>query len=184
LFAVEELRALIDGALVVGENGPALVKPDAKMRAMILLGINVGFGNGDCATLMFTGTDLANGWINFPRPKTGIARRCPIWQETVAAIQTAVKVRAKPADYPDCGRVFLTTRGTAFVSYTPLATEDDKPNLAPTGGYRKDIIGIQFGKLLDGLGIHREGVGFYALRHTFETIAGNAKDQVAVDHVR
>ena len=27
------------------------------------------------------------------------------------------------------------------------------------------------------------GVNFYALRHTFETIGGNAKDQIAVNYV-
>jgi integrase len=31
--------------------------------------------------------------------------------------------------------------------------------------------------------IYRPGVGFYALRHTFETIGGESRDQVAVNHI-
>ena len=31
--------------------------------------------------------------------------------------------------------------------------------------------------------IHRHGLGFYALRHTFETIGGESRDQVAVNHI-
>lgn len=38
-------------------------------------------------------------------------------------------------------------------------------------------------KLLKELGIARPGLNFYALRHTFETVAGEGRDQVAVDHV-
>lgn len=179
MFSPAELRALIDGALVVGENGPELVRPDAIQRAMILLGVNCGFGNTDCAEMTFTGTDLDGGWIDFPRPKTGIARRCPLWPETVSAIRAAVALRPKPADYPECGRVFLTINGNAFVTHTPIENTED----GMRGGARKDLIGIQFRKLIDALGIHREGVGFYALRHVFETVAGESKDQVAVDVV-
>ncbi len=38
-------------------------------------------------------------------------------------------------------------------------------------------------KLLKELGLNRPGLNFYALRHTFETVGGESRDQVAVDHV-
>jgi hypothetical protein len=49
---------------------------------MILLGINGGMGNSDCANLPLRAVDLDAGMIDFPRPKTGIARRCPLWPDT------------------------------------------------------------------------------------------------------
>ena len=170
MFEAAELRAMIDGDTVQGEGGTTEVRPDPRLRAMILLGVNCGFGNTDCAELSFTGLDLDRGWIDFPRPKTGINRRCPIWPETVAAIRAAVDVRPKPKDFPDCGRVFLTERGTACVVQT-------------ANGNKKDLVGVRFKNLIVSLGIQREGVGFYALRHTFETVGGGSKDQVAVDAI-
>jgi integrase len=170
MFEAVELRAMIDGMLVVGDTGPELVRPGPALRAMILLGVNCGFGNTDCASLTLDALDLAAGWIDFPRPKTGVARRCPLWPETVAAIRAAVEVRPTPADLPDCNRVFLAPRGNPFVVHTAK-------------GNRKDLIGDWFTKLLRPMGMYRKGVGFYTLRHVFETIAGGSKDQVAVDMV-
>jgi hypothetical protein len=86
MFEADEVRALVDGALVVGKVGPELVRPDATLRAMILLGVNCGFGNADCGELPTAALNLEAAWIDFPRPKTGIARRCLLWPETVAAI--------------------------------------------------------------------------------------------------
>ena len=160
MFAADELRALIGGS---GE-----VKPDPVLRAMILLGVNCGFGNTDCSALELKALDLAGGWINFPRPKTGIARRCPLWPETVAALRSATDARPSPAREDSAQRVFLSSTGN------PLVTFNER-------GSRKDLVSMHFAKLLRALGIDRKGVGFYALRHVFETIAGGSKDQVAVD---
>ena len=38
---------------------------------MILLGINGGMGNHDCATMPLDVVDLEHAWIRYARPKTG-----------------------------------------------------------------------------------------------------------------
>jgi integrase len=74
LFDAAEVRALLDAA-------------SPQLKAMILLGINAAFGNHDCATLPTSAVDGKGGWVRFPRPKTGIERRCPLWPETVEALR-------------------------------------------------------------------------------------------------
>ena len=136
------------------------------LRAMILLGINCGFGNHDCGTLPISALDLKGGWINYPRPKTAIERRCPLWPETVAAIQDAIDRRPEPHDPENAGLAFVTKYGQ------PWAKEiADSP------------VTKEMRKLLGKLKLHRPGLGFYALRHGFETIAGGCRDQVAVNAI-
>jgi integrase len=165
MFERFELQAMIGGALVVGKEGPELVQATALLRAMILLGVNCGFGNADCGTLPLSALDLTGGWVSYPRPKTGIERRCKLWPETIAALQRVVAGRREAQDQADAGLVFLTQRGRSWYKNSM-----DNP------------VSKETRKLLDALGIndHRN---FYALRHTFETIAGDSRDQVAVDHV-
>lgn len=165
MFEADELRAMIGGALVVGEEGPELVRPTVALRTMILLGVNCGFGNADCATLPLSALDLEREWIAYRRPKTGIQRRCPLWPETVEALRAVLAARKEPADPAHADLLFITYK---FGSYHK--TKDRNP------------ISAEMRKLLDALGIngHRN---FYALRHTFETVGGEAKDQVAVDHI-
>jgi integrase len=147
LFTADEIRRMLDAA-------------NPTMRAMIYLGINCGFGNSDVGNLKLANLDLDGGWVDFPRPKTGINRRCPLWGETVAAIRQALRPDAS-------GFVFLTSRGS------PWAKDSyDNP-------LSKETI-----RLLKALHINgRKGLGFYTLRHVFETIGGEAKDQVAVDAI-
>jgi len=60
MFEAEEIRALTQGALVVGYYGPKLVQPSTSLQAMTLLGVNCGFGNADCGTLSLAALDLDN----------------------------------------------------------------------------------------------------------------------------
>ena len=57
-------------------------------------------------------------------------------------------------------------------------------NPAPKSRSPIDSLSGQFSKLLHKLKINgRRGIGFYTLRHCFETQAGECKDQVAVDAI-
>jgi integrase len=137
------------------------------MRAMILLGLNCGFGNSDLATLPLSALDLDSGWVDFPRPKTGIARRCPLWPETIAALRAAIAARPAPHDPADAGLVFLMRNGRRWVHYAERS--------------RTNRVSLHFRALLRRCGLYRAGLGFYTLRHVFRTIADAARDPVAAD---
>jgi integrase len=154
MLEADQLRRLIQSAPV-------------SLRAMILLGINCGFGNHDCATLPLSALDLDAAWIDFPRPKTGISRRCPLWPETVAAMRAAVAERPAPKDKDDAETVFLLSTGRRWVRNTEKS--------------RTDHLSVTFGELMKKLEFHRDSLGFYTLRHVFRTVADAARDPVAID---
>jgi integrase len=154
LFTAEQIRNLLDVA------GPQL-------KAMILLGINCGLGNADCGRLTLSALDLDNSFLNYPRPKTGIARRSALWPETVAAIREALASRPRPKREEDAGLVFVTRLGASWMSEAP-------------GG----AVVREFSKVARRVGIRQHrGLGFYALRHSFRTISDECLDNAAIDLV-
>jgi integrase len=154
LFTAAEVNQLLNAAGV-------------QLKAMIFLGINCGFGNTDCGTLPLAALDLEHGWLDFPRPKTGIARRCPLWPETLTALKEALAHRPNPKDEEDAGLVFITKYGQSWSK-----AENSGP------------LHHEVRKLLNQLGINgRKRLGFYTLRHTFRTVADEAKDQPAADYI-
>jgi len=169
MFTAAEIEQILKSA------GPQL-------KAMVLLGINCGFGNTDCATPPKTALDLERGWIDFPRPKTGIERRIPLWRETVAALKVVLAKPQRAADAAYSHFVFLTRLGQPWVRFE-LAETTNEASKMDVVGKADDAIAKSMAKLLKELGIYRKGVTFYALRHTFETIAGGCHDQVVVDAV-
>src|SRR5262249_55245566 len=142
-----------------------LAEAGVQLKAMLLLGINCGFGNADCGNLPLSALDLEEGFIDYPRPKTGIPRRCRLWPETAAALRDALATRPEPKDPAAAGLVFITKYGAGW-------SKDTSTN----------PVSQETGKLLMALHINgRKGLGFYTLRHVFRTVADEAKDQPAVD---
>jgi len=173
--------------LEAGEVQKLIWAAPVPLGAAILLGVNAGFGNTDVAELPLSALDLDGGWINYPRPKTGIPRRCPLWPETVAALREALARRPEPKDPAATGRAFINARGGPLVCIreTSPVEETSGPENAPEERIRKanrtDGVSVAFGALLKRLKMHRAGLGFYTLRHTFRTVADAARDPVAID---
>ncbi|QDV73056.1 tyrosine-type recombinase/integrase [Botrimarina mediterranea] len=71
LFTAEQIRTLRDAA-------------SPHIKAMILLGINAGFGPTDCVSLL--PSDIRDGFYDSYRVKTQVPRRCPLWKETQKAV--------------------------------------------------------------------------------------------------
>jgi integrase len=137
-----------------------LAKAGPRLRAMILLGINCGLGNTDCARLTRKWVSLKTGWLHYPRPKTGVERHCPLWPETIAAIKKVWATRKAPKNPAHDEHLFLTVRGSPFDG-TDISHE--------------------FRKLADDLGLVCPG--FYAFRHTCATIGSRANLQKAIDTI-
>lgn len=168
MFEADEVRRILDAANV-------------QMRAMVLLAVNAGLGNTDCGALKTGVLDLENGWLDFPRPKTGIARRCPLWPETVEAIRNAISKRPEPKDERNADLVFVTKYGQDWngsSTANPISAE-----------FRKLIKAIDSKAKTqaekDGVAppakLYRKGCCFYALRHSFRTVADETRDFPAID---
>jgi integrase len=224
---------------ILAQAGPTI-------KAMTLLGINAGLGNQDVALLRKKNLDLKTGWLDFPRPKTGIPRRVPLWPETIAALRRVLKLRKKRkenagkedgqaaaqdatpavavvlADTPETA-VDITTpeiaggrsaakpgsispadgAAKAEVSAAPGRSAAKPGSISPPDRRRRQWrklvfltkhqrpwtsktgspVSIEFGRLLRRVALARDGLNFYALRHTFQTVADGARDPQATSAI-
>jgi integrase len=171
-----EIKALLAGA-------------STQVKAMILLGVNCGWGNQDVADLETKHLDLDAGVADFPRGKTGIERRAILWPETIKAVREALADRPTNKNEGDAGAVFITKYGwrwkRAEIVGDAMAGERVKRK-------ETDSVGLEFGKLLRAVtvkrgdkseAIKRPGVNFYTLRHVFQTIGEETGDGAAVKRI-
>ena len=143
---------------------------DTKMRTMIWLGLNCGFGCTDCSELKWSDLDLVNARVKLPRRKTGIFRDLPLWPETVESLEKIPKTG---------NLVFYTCRGNPYIQ-TLLKTDGNG-----NGKYTTiNTITTKFSRLIKKSGLDvPKGTGFYTLRRTAATIAARSGDPFAVQRL-
>ena len=133
-------------------------------RAMALLGINAGFGPTDCMELPLDAVDLERGWIEYPRTKTAVERKCPLWPETLEALDLSHRCRPCPKGRGAKERFFLRHDGRVFAASCDKVTRS-------------------FSRALRIIGAYREGLSFYGLRHSMATIGRQVRDDEAVKRI-
>ncbi len=154
LFSLNEIKALLAVA-------------DPMWRALVLLAINGGQGNSDVSRL--TLDQVGGEWLDSPRGKTGIGRKIPLWPETQSAIAAYLKERSIPKAGMEL-LLFLSGHGGSMLAVSE-------------SGARGDLIGSGFKRLAIAAGIHKTGMGYYWIRHSFQTVADGVKDPVAVSAI-
>ena len=153
-FTAEECWRLLDAA-------------GTPMRAFILLGLNCAYGTADIGRLEVSMIDFDNQWLGEMRGKTGEARGAWLWSETIEAIQAAID--AKP------------WTGNERLDSLAFLTKYRRPWWVD--GSTNRPLQLAFGKIKKEVGIEKKGVGHYSLRHVFETVSGDLRDQQATNYV-
>lgn len=167
-FTAKELRLILKNT-------------SGQFHAMVLLGVNVAYGNNDLASLPLSALDLKGGWVEFARPKTGAPRRAKLWPETIEALREVIANRREPADLADAGLVFITRLGQRWTRFSLEESTEYGKKVIHTK--QDDAVAKAMGKVLRTLGLKRPGLSFYSLRHSFATQAAESMDQLACDLV-
>lgn len=166
-FHAEEIRKILAVA-------------STSLKAMVLLGINCAVGNTDIGELPLSAIEFEHAVIDFPRVKTGMKRRCPLWPETLEAIRASVEdlQKRRVARSPEAeGLLFVTRDGNPYVREA-FKVQDGRPAVV-----MHDAVKSLMQRAMCKAGINLPGLGFYGLRRSFETIGAATGHQVAVDHI-
>ncbi len=127
------------------------------VRACILLGINGGFGEWDCAQLR--NDEISDGVIRCRRSKTGVLRVVPLWPETIQAIAAARS---------DGELVFRTAAGNPVAHLCRQSDLDGRPLAAKSYAITQALRRMKCPWT------------FYRLRHTFRSVADETGDTNAI----
>lgn len=161
-------RAAKGERLFTREEVLSLLKlANVHQRAFLLLGLNVGMGQADIATL--PAHAIKREWLDYPRPKTGVQRRAWLWPETQQAVAAAMQASGPAEEPADEGLAFRTSYGGRWIVMYK-GTPDDR-------------LSEQFRTLLKRAGLDNRGLSFYRLRHLHRTLTDECLDWPAANTV-
>lgn len=164
-LALVQMRAGLDEredpALTRTERDWLVANSTGQLKAMILIGLNLGMGPTDVARLKWKHINMESGRLSLRRMKTGARREAWLWPETREAIKAVATTDPAPDAF-----VFLTRFGRPWVRREIIG---GKPSL-------NNSLTREFTKLVKkgraAGAINRPAkLTFYSLRHTYFTAA-------------
>ena len=166
MFEASEVRAIL------AESSPIV-------RTMVLLAINGGLGNSDLANMPASASIWSTGGFSILALKLVSAGEYRYGPKRQPHCAEALNRRPKHKSSEDAGLLFITKHGHRWGKVEAIQDSDTGKLVTK----QDDAIAKEFAKVLKELKIARHNRGFYALRHTFETIGGESRDQVAVNYI-
>ncbi len=133
--------------------------------ALVLLGLNCGFGNSDIGSLKLSEVDLDRGLISDRRKKTGVSRDFMLWDKTITALRIYLAHHRGKTTDANIDKLFFVSRNGKPMCWERI---DEKGKT-----HRSDAVKNRFDKLCKRAGVSLPyGTGFYILRHTYATMIG------------
>lgn len=114
---------------------------DPQLQAMIFLGLNGGFGASDCSQLPRAALAVRPGWVEFPRQKTGVGQRFPLWPETAETLAAVVRPQPRSPELDE--RVFLTRLGQPWVRFQSSEAGEADHQRRDRAGVQEDGSGLR-----------------------------------------
>jgi integrase len=174
-FTADEIRNLM-----LANETKIMKSHRPQLRAMILLGINCGYGLTDCAMLRNDQIKVGGAiapHLNMPRVKTQVKRWCPLWPETIQAMEEVGDIYANNKD-----SFFTAEDGRSWMTLT-----ESKDGSGQTRYKHHDRISRRFRflktQLIKAKLLPIDTPGFYKLRHTFRTVADECSDENAIARI-
>lgn len=173
--------------LVTGDELDKLLsRATPPFKAILLLMINAALGPADIGRLRWRHLDLEARRLAFPRPKTGVERKCYLWKKTcdaLLALRTIKRFKAAiVAKGPDA-EVFISKRGNAMYreSLRTKVVEVNSKTVTKTVGVKvENAVSITVSRLIRLCEL-APGLRPYSLRHSAKTYAKASQDRDAIN---
>ncbi len=165
----KQVRQLLAAALAATKGRRDDFRQQAEQfHAALLLALNGGYGPTELSEMPRTFVDIQAGLVRGLRGKTGVMHICPLWPETIAALELVLVQR------PNDKLLFRTRNGNPWVETRTVMSGSHAVNNTGHDNFKE-----RWNDLTKPIGLKVTGQGMYKCRHLHASIADQFGDENA-----